>query len=322
MAVYKVSYKVLRQQGEEMKAVAKMVDEYASRVEAIRSKLGNDNMLAPIRDNLRKMNSQLGESRAILNTAGELLIKNVENYGGVETRQVKKVDAMKAHNRDFYKNPVVVASVGGAAGGAAAGVGAAAAGGATPQPAPATTINNTDNSVTNNYYAAPEQAGGAAATDAAAPLGTDTPLVAGSQKVGPDVAAQEPASAQTPGSVSANTAGSATGVTAQASIQRGQQPDQAAGPGMSAGTQAALGGASGAVAAGSVLGATELAKRSGKKGEPEDDDAAPPGDGDDLSNDDYPGGDDSQLAGHVQGTGSTYGIDESFANNPDSTPPL
>ena len=120
MAKYKVSYKILRQQGEDMKAVAKMVDGYAESIGKIRGKLGSDNMLAEIRNNLQKLSTQLGESRAILNTAGELLVKNVESYGGVELRQVKKVDAMKSQNRDFYKRPVVVASAGGAAGGAAA----------------------------------------------------------------------------------------------------------------------------------------------------------------------------------------------------------
>lgn len=119
VAGYKVSYKVLRQQGEEIKAVAKLVDGYAERIAQISGKLGDGEMLSEVRGNLQKLRTQLGESRAVLNTSGDLLIKSVENYGGTETRQVKKVDGMKAHNRDFYKNPVVVASAGGAMGGAA-----------------------------------------------------------------------------------------------------------------------------------------------------------------------------------------------------------
>jgi hypothetical protein len=120
MANYKVSYKVLRQQGEDIKAIAKLVDGYAERVGQIRGKLGDDGLLAEVRSNLQKLQAQLGESRTVLNTSGEFLVKTVESYSGVETRQVKKVDGTKAHNRDFYKNPVAVASVGGAAGGAAA----------------------------------------------------------------------------------------------------------------------------------------------------------------------------------------------------------
>lgn len=122
MAEYKVSYKVLGQQGEDMKAVAKMVDSYAERVAQINGKLGSDALLEQVRGNLQKLYTQLGESRSVLNTAGELLLKSVEGYTGAETRQVKKVDSMKAHNRDFYKNPVVVASAGGGAGGAAGGM--------------------------------------------------------------------------------------------------------------------------------------------------------------------------------------------------------
>jgi hypothetical protein len=130
MAGYKVSYKVLRKQGDEIKAVAKLVDGYAERVGQISGKLGSDDMLAEARANLGKLRTQLGESRAVLNTSGDLLIKSVESYGGAEKRQVKKVDGMKAHNRDFYKNPVVVPSAGGGAAGVAAGAGGAGAAGA------------------------------------------------------------------------------------------------------------------------------------------------------------------------------------------------
>lgn len=115
MANYKVSYKMLAQQGEELKSAAKLVDGYAERVNQVRGKLGQDEMLAEVRNNLQKLGTQLGESRTVLNAAGELLSKTVETYTGTETRQVKKVDNLKAHNRDFYKNPVTVASAGGAA---------------------------------------------------------------------------------------------------------------------------------------------------------------------------------------------------------------
>lgn len=127
MAGYKVSYQVLRQQGDKMKEIAKLIDGYTERVSQISSKLGNDEMLAEVRKNLQKLNTQFGESRVVLNTSGELLIKSVESYLGVETRQVKKVDGTRAHNRDFYKNPIVVASAGagmGAGAGMATGVNA------------------------------------------------------------------------------------------------------------------------------------------------------------------------------------------------------
>lgn len=166
MASYKISYKMLAKQGEEIKAVAKLVDGYAERVTQIRGKLGEDQMLAEVRGNLQKLHTQLGESRAVLSTAGELLTKSVQAYTSTETRQVKKVDSLKAHNRDFYKNPVVVASAG-TVGGAAvsASVAAApAAATATPSQSSATTINYTDNSTNIQYTAAAESPAAAAQT--------------------------------------------------------------------------------------------------------------------------------------------------------------
>ena len=261
MAKYKVSYKVLRQQGEDMKAAAKLIDGYAERVNKIRGKLGSDNMLAEIRNNLQKLAAQLGESRAVLNTAGELLIKNVENYGGVEMRQVKKVDGMRAHNRDFYKNPVVVASAGGAAaGGAVAGATASAtasAGGAStpshgassaaPSPAPEeatapeATYNYTDNSV-NVTYANAEPA-------ASAPIQEAQPVTAQ-----PVVAQAPPVTATAPPKVAVSPVTAAAQSTA-AKVGAG-----------------AAGGA--AVAAGSIFGGREIKKHMDEKEQEDSGDTA------------------------------------------------
>lgn len=227
MASYKVSYKVLRQQGEDIKTAAKLVDGYAERVGQIRGKLGSDGLLAEVRGNLQKLQAQLGESRAVLNAAGDFLVKIVESYSGTETRQVKKVDGTKAHNRDFYKNPVVVASAGGAAGGAAI-MGAA---GAVPSPAASTTtVNYTDNSV-NVTYAAPESAAGAPA---------------------PDV---QPASPQT-------AAASGTNASPEASAAQAAQPAGANAVGITA-----AGVLGGAATAGAVAGGLHLKKRRGTRKE-------------------------------------------------------
>ena len=168
MARYKVSYKVLREQGEELKAAAKLMDGYTERVNQIRGKLGSDEMLASVRNNLQKLAVQMGESRAIINMAGGVLTQSVEGYATLENRQVKKVDALKAHNRDFYKNPVVVASAGGAAaGGSAAGTAASAntaAGTATA--AGPTTVEYTQNNTVINYSVSPEAANTSANTPA------------------------------------------------------------------------------------------------------------------------------------------------------------
>ncbi len=168
MAKYKVSYKVLSKEAEELKAVAKLLDGYAQQVSQIQGRLGQTETLAAVRSNLQKLSAQLGESRAVLSTAGQILAKSVGSYTAAETRQVKKVDNLKAHNRDFYKNPVVVASVGGAA--------------AVP-PTAGVTINAT----TVNYTAAPEPAAapaGAAVNSAAAGPGTGSADMAGAGGLG------------------------------------------------------------------------------------------------------------------------------------------
>lgn len=152
---YKVSYKVLSQQGEDLKAVAKLVDGYTERVNQIYGKLGQDEMLAAVQGNLQKLSIQLGESRAIINMAGEVLAKSVESYTAVETSQVQQVDSLKAHNRDFYQNPVAVASAGGAAAGAAAGM----------------TINTTIASSSSNYTVATESSAAPSAAGIAAGAG-------------------------------------------------------------------------------------------------------------------------------------------------------
>lgn len=171
MASYKVSYKVLSQQGETLKALAKEVDGYASRIDNIRSRLGNDNLLASVRQNLQKLSQQLGESRVVLNMAGEVVEQCVQGYNKIEVTVVKQVDSVRAHNRDFYKNPVSVPSAGGGAV-AAAGAGAAAMAGSGTGPAPAAAepvqnIQYTDNSA---HVSSVSYQTTAPAADTAAPL--------------------------------------------------------------------------------------------------------------------------------------------------------
>jgi hypothetical protein len=211
-------------------------------------------MLAEIRNNLQKLNTQLGESRAILNTAGELLTKNVENYSGAEVRQVKKVDSMKAHNRDFYKNPVVVASVGGAAGGATVGAvaGAASAGAATPAGS-TTTVNYTDNSVNNNYTS-PEMSEAATIPDTTAGVASSASDVYAQNSATPVSIAPTQSPSVTPQPAAANPTQPAPGGPA------------AAGSGMSTAAKVATGaGAAGAVAAGGIFGGREIKKHKDAK---------------------------------------------------------
>jgi hypothetical protein len=138
---FKVSYRILREQGESMKNVSKSFDGYMEEIGRVSSGLGDDQMLSQVRSNLSKLQEQLSEVSAILALAGEVLIKIVEGYSGAEKRQVKRSSGTKAHSRDFYKRPVVVVPAGGGGG--------AAAGFAPPQP------TYVDQSTHVTYNAAP-----------------------------------------------------------------------------------------------------------------------------------------------------------------------
>lgn len=115
---YKVSYKVVSEQGEQLKNIAKDMDNYSSRLSQIISKLGNDELLQSIRGDLNKFNKQLEEEKTVLNLAGQVIVEVLQSYTGAEKKSVQKVDRAKAHNRDFYKRPVSVPSAGGSAAGA------------------------------------------------------------------------------------------------------------------------------------------------------------------------------------------------------------
>ena len=255
MGSYKVSYKVLKQQGDDMIATAKLVDGYAEQVTKIRDKLGDDALLAEVRKNLSQLNLQLVESRVVLNTAGEFLVKTVDSYSDVEVRQVKKVDGTKAHNRDFYKNPVVVASAGGAVAGAAVGAmgspasggGAGAVGGPVPETSTTTvnySENYTDNSV-NTTYNEPMPANAAVTPSAQTQPGDYTGGVSYSSANSSGAQAVSPTPGVAPGV--------APGVTPGAADAAG---------GMSTAAKAAIGAAgAGAVVAGGVIGGREIKKR-------------------------------------------------------------
>ncbi len=136
---YKVSYKVVSEQGEALKKTAKDMDNYINQLDQIISKLGNDELFQSVREQLKKFRQQLEEERTVLNLAGQVIVEVVQSYTGAEKKSVSKVDKAKAHNRDFYKRPVAVAS----AGGASAGASAMASGGTVNVAASASSVTNT-----------------------------------------------------------------------------------------------------------------------------------------------------------------------------------
>ena len=119
---YKISYKVAAEQAEQLKNIAKDMDNYVNQLIQIVGRLGNDELLQSVRNDLNKFKKQLEEEKTVLNLASSVISDVIQSFSGVEKKSVGKVDKAKAHNRDFYKRPVAVASAGG---GAAAGAAAA-----------------------------------------------------------------------------------------------------------------------------------------------------------------------------------------------------
>ena len=144
---YKVSYKVVSEQGEQLKNISKEMDDYISRLNQIVSKLGNDELLQTVRGDLNKFKQQLEEEKTVLGLAGQVITDIVQHYSGVEKKSVAKVDKAKAHNRDFYKRPVAVASAGGVSAGATAGAGTAYASSSVNASSVSAAIN--DQTITN-----------------------------------------------------------------------------------------------------------------------------------------------------------------------------
>jgi len=149
---YKVSYKVISEQGEQLKKTAKEIENNINQMNQIISKLGNDQLLQSVRSDLKKFNQQLETEKQVLGIAGQILADVVQSYSSTEKKSVAKVDKAKAHNRDFYKRPVAVASAGGASAVAASGGGAASASSSVNVSAVGgnqTVINNTSTVINN-----------------------------------------------------------------------------------------------------------------------------------------------------------------------------
>ncbi|MCR4786793.1 MAG: hypothetical protein K5847_09120 [Lachnospiraceae bacterium] len=178
---YKVSYKVVAEQGDQLKNIAKDMDNYISSLSQIVSKLGNDELLQTVRGDLNKFKQQLEEEKTVLNLAGQVIGEVVQNYTGVEKKSVGKVDKAKAHNRDFYKRPVAVASAGGAA---AVGAGATAV-----NMNVSAVANNQSVTNTTNVYNTNVVTGGAGAAASAVGAAADGMTGKGAAMVGSIAAA-------------------------------------------------------------------------------------------------------------------------------------
>lgn len=187
---YKVSYKVVSEQGEALKKTAKDIDNYINQLDQITSKLGNDELFQSVREQLKKFRQQLEEERTVLNLAGQVITEVIQSYTGVEKKSVSKVDKAKAHNRDFYKRPVAVASAGGASAGDAS-AGAVASGGSVNVSVAASSVTNTTviHNTTNVVNSSPAPSVGATTSIPVTPVASSGGGATAGAGIGEGVAA-------------------------------------------------------------------------------------------------------------------------------------
>ncbi len=113
MSSYKVSYKMLGQHADDMIKLANQLGSDISTLDSIVPKISEDEMFQRIKTDLTTLIAQLNENCDLMGTAGNVLKECVEKYTDTEVKLVQQSEGTRAHSRDFYKNPVSVASYGG-----------------------------------------------------------------------------------------------------------------------------------------------------------------------------------------------------------------
>ncbi len=117
MAEYKVSYKLLAQQAEDLVKISTQLTGYQEQLSAIVPKLGEGDLLATAKSNISAMATQMAEGAELTAIAGNTLKDAIGEYSNTETTLTQQAEGTKAHSRDFYKNPVSVgAAIGSDAG--------------------------------------------------------------------------------------------------------------------------------------------------------------------------------------------------------------
>ncbi len=159
MGAVKISVKALAPEKAVFSNAAKNARDVIETVKNAQRSIGSDRMFDEARRSLARL-AELIEKRArTLEALTDALEAASVSYGNAQSQGVKAVTELKAHNTDFYGNPVHVSAASGAAA-AAAGTaaystetGAVSAQGAAAAPAGDTVINNYEENIyiTNNY---------------------------------------------------------------------------------------------------------------------------------------------------------------------------
>ncbi len=127
MASVKVSAHSLEQQKKEYEKAVKNLDNALEQIKKVNASLGKDAMLDGVRQVLTKLTASLETRAGVILLMTKALEQSNAKYTAAQKKAVTKSNQFRAHNRDFYGNPVVVTVVAGGAGGAAGALSGAAA---------------------------------------------------------------------------------------------------------------------------------------------------------------------------------------------------
>lgn len=127
MASVKVSAHSLEQQKKEYEKAVKNLDNALEQIKKVNASLGKDAMLDGVRQALTKLAASLETRAGVILLMTKALEQSNAKYTAAQKKAVTKSNQFRAHNRDFYGNPVVVIVVAGGAGATAGALSGAAA---------------------------------------------------------------------------------------------------------------------------------------------------------------------------------------------------
>ena len=127
MASVKVSAHSLEQQKKEYEKAVKNLDTALEQIKKVNASLGKDAMLDGVRQALTKLAASLETRAGVILLMTKALEQSNAKYTAAQKKAVTKSNQFRAHNRDFYGNPVVVTVVAGEAGATAGALSGAAA---------------------------------------------------------------------------------------------------------------------------------------------------------------------------------------------------
>lgn len=127
MASVKVSAHSLEQQKKEYEKAVKNLDNALEQIKKVNASLGKDAMLDGVRQALTKLAASLETRAGVIRLMTKALEQSNAKYTAAQKKAVTKSNQFRAHNRDFYGNPVVVTVVAGGAGATAGALSGAAA---------------------------------------------------------------------------------------------------------------------------------------------------------------------------------------------------